>query len=70
MYLPVRNLIDVSGFQKGLNPLALWAETWSMVLKVDKCQVVLFDHRGQGDCNITYTLYGSQVNSVGNSVIG
>ena len=54
LYYPVCNSKNVSCYQKDL-------DYWSMV---DKCQVVLFDHRGQGDCNITYTLYGSQINSV------
>ena len=47
MYCPVRNSKDVSCYQKDL-------DYWSMV---DKCQVVLFDHGGQGDCNISYTLH-------------
>ena len=62
MYHSVRNSNDVSCFQKDLNFLAQWAKTWSMVFYVDKCQVAMFDHRGQGDCNITDTLYGTPTN--------
>ena len=33
-----------------------------MVFNIDMCQVVLFDHRGQGDCSISYTLYDTALN--------
>ena len=54
MYYPVCNSKNVSCYQKDL-------DYWSML---DKCQVVLFDHRGQGDCNISYSLYCTPLNFV------
>ena len=50
--------------QKDLASLAQWAKTQSMVFNVDKNQIVLFDHRGQVDCIISYALYGPPLNFV------
>jgi len=61
IFREIRNSIDCSLLQAGLDKLVLWAQKWQMECNVDKCKIM---HVGNVDDSSTYCMERSELTDV------